>query len=270
MKSMTGYGEQGAERRPLLLVRRVKGYNNRFLRSSSPSSVPFPARDEAPGLRRGKCERGKIELSVRARILGGNLTVSVDEAAAAAYFQAIKALAASLGLDEQPRLSTILGMEGVLLTDKTRDPERLWLAIEPALAEALAQFESSRAREGRATEADILSHLASIEKAVETVAGHLPELENSIKENLRTRFRDVLGDAVDENRVLAETAVLLMKYTISEELARLRAHLDEFRSESPGIRRPARNWIPLSGDQSGDQHIGSKSPIRRLAARSSR
>jgi len=56
------------------------------------------------------------------------------------------------------------------------------------LEEAVSQFEASRVREGKATEADILSHIDSIEKAVEKTAAFAPELEASIKENIRTRF----------------------------------------------------------------------------------
>ena len=267
MKSMTGYGYKEKSDERFSLSVEIKGYNNRFLEifvNLPPYLSPLESR-----LRdyvAGRCLRGKIELSVRAKDLGGNVTVSVDEAAAIAYFQAIKQLSASLGLDEQPRLSTILAMDGVLLTDKTRDPERLWLAIEPALEEAVSQFDASRVREGRATEADILSHLVSIENAVETIAVHLPEMENSIKENLRTRFREVLGDAVDENRVLAETAVLLMKYTISEELARLRAHLSEFRSEIERNPAPGKKLDFLCQEINREINtVGSKSPILEVS-----
>ncbi len=263
MKSMTGYGYKERSDDRFSVSVEIKGYNNRFLEifvNLPPYLSPLEGR-----LRdyvAARCERGKIELSVRAKDLGGNVTVSVDEAAAAAYFQAIKKLAASLGIEEQPRLSTILGLEGVLLTDKMRDPERYWQAIEPALADAVAQFESSRIREGKATEADIMSHLDSIEKAVALVAAHVPELERTITDNIRTRFREVLGDAVDENRVLAETAVLLMKYTISEELARLRAHLGEFRAEAERNGAPGKKLDFLCQEINREINtIGSKSPI---------
>ena len=56
-----------------------------------------------------------------------------------------------------------------------------------------------------------------------------PRLEKKIKHDLRSRFEDLLENGVDENRILAETAVLLMKSDIHEELVRSRSHLQTFR-----------------------------------------
>jgi uncharacterized protein (TIGR00255 family) len=263
MKSMTGYGYKERSDERFSLSVEIKGYNNRFLEvfvNVPPYLSPLEMR-----LREyvaSRCERGKIELSVRAKELGANVSVSVDEKAASAYFQAIERLASVLGIDEKPRLSTILSLEGVLLSEKTRDVERFWEAIEPALEDAVRQFEDSRVREGKATEADILSHIETIEKAVEATAAYSPQLEASIKENLRLRFREVLGDAVDEGRVLAETAVLLVKYSISEELARLRAHLTEFRAENGRNPAPGKKLDFLCQEINREINtIGSKSPI---------
>jgi uncharacterized protein (TIGR00255 family) len=263
MKSMTGYGYKERSDDRFSLSVEIKGYNNRFLEIFV--NLPPYLSPLEPRLRdyiAQRCERGKIELSVRAKELGGNVVVSVDETAAVAYFEAIKRLSAVLGLEEQPRLSTILSLEGVLLTDKARDPERFWQAIEPALADAVAQFDSSRVREGKATELDVLAHIDSIEKAVESTAAHTPALEASIKENLRLRFREVLGDAVDEGRVLSETAVLLVKYSISEELSRLRSHLAEFRTETARNPAPGKKLDFLCQEINREINtIGSKSPI---------
>lgn len=59
-------------------------------------------------------------------------------------------------------------------------------------------------------------------------------MEINIKTNIRSKFMDVLGDHLDEQRVLAETAVLLVKYSINEEIVRLRGHLDSFLSGVSG------------------------------------
>jgi uncharacterized protein (TIGR00255 family) len=134
--------------------------------------------------------------------------------------------------------------------------------LEPLLAQAFAAFEESRRREGAATEADILGHIGNIERSLERIAACVPELERSIKENLRARFQEVLGSAVDENRILSETAVLLMKYTISEELARLRSHLVEFKEETARNGAPGKKLDFLSQEINREINtIGSKSPI---------
>ena len=49
------------------------------------------------------------------------------------------------------------------------------------------------------------------------------------KKNLRDRIEEMLGDQnYDENRILQEVAIMLVKLSINEEVQRLTAHLKEF------------------------------------------
>jgi uncharacterized protein (TIGR00255 family) len=60
------------------------------------------------------------------------------------------------------------------------------------------------------------------------VESRVGEIEASLKSQLLARFKEIMGEAVDENRVLAEVAALLMKYTVNEEVSRLKAHISSF------------------------------------------
>jgi uncharacterized protein (TIGR00255 family) len=102
----------------------------------------------------------------------------------------------------------------------------------PLLEKAFIQFDADRQREGDHTYKDILSHIDTLEKSWKVITSHSDEMETILKNNVKQRFEELLGNRIDENRVLAETAVLLLKSTISEELSRLDAHLKEFRAEA--------------------------------------
>jgi uncharacterized protein (TIGR00255 family) len=105
-----------------------------------------------------------------------------------------------------------------------------------------------------------------LEESVKTVSARAPELEISIKENLHTRFKELLGDKIDDNRILAETAVLLMKYTISEELSRLSAHLTEFRLETERNPSPGKKLDFLCQEINREINtIGSKTPLLEVS-----
>ncbi|MDR1869273.1 MAG: DUF1732 domain-containing protein, partial [Treponema sp.] len=106
-----------------------------------------------------------------------------------------------------------------------------------------------------------------IEVSLQTVAAHIPALENSIKENIKTRFKELVGDGViDDNRILAETAVLLMKYTVSEEISRLSSHLAEFRAETAKNERPGKKLDFLCQEINREINtIGSKSAILEVS-----
>jgi uncharacterized protein (TIGR00255 family) len=262
MKSMTGYAFTEIQKEELSLSVEIRGYNSRFLEIYV--NLPSLLSGLESWIRTCLGERigrGKVETTVRLREYGGDINISVNVEAARAYQKAINTLAEALGSNEKAGLSLILGMEGILEGGKKRDDDRFRKIIEPVLQKALADFEAERAREGRHTEEDILKHLSEMESSLRTVASFAPVLENSIKENLRSRFTELLGDSIDENRILAETAVLLVKYTISEEIARLSSHLEEFRAETARGEGPGKKLDFLCQEINREINtIGSKTP----------
>jgi uncharacterized protein (TIGR00255 family) len=267
MKSMTGHGYKETKTNTLDISVEMKGYNSRFLETCI--NVPPYLTVLEQRIRERitqRCERGKIEVTIRFKEINSDVCVEVDTHVAQAYYQAILKIAQTLGIDEKPRLATILGMEGVLQINRVTDPERYWQALEPVFLEVLKQFDEQRVREGKCTESDILHHISTIEKALEIIQKNAPEIEAYIKENLRARFMEVLGNEVDEKRILAETAVLLMKYTISEEITRLSSHLNEFKAEIIRNPAPAKKLDFLAQEMNREINtIGSKTPLLEVS-----
>ena len=267
MKSMTGYAYRESSGKNLTVSVEIKGYNSRFLDLSvylPPwlMSLEMRIRDYMSS----RFGRGKVEVGVRVREENVPVSIRVNENAARAYEKAIRELAQTLGLEEKPGLDTLLHLEGVLETETERDAESYWARIEPELIAAADLFEGERVREGNHTREDILSHITDLEDAVKTVSAHVPELEEAIKKNLRARFEELLGDRIDENRILAETAVLLMKYTISEELSRLSSHLAEFRREAAENPSPGKKLDFLAQEINREVNtIGSKTPMLEVS-----
>ncbi|HDQ13193.1 MAG TPA: DUF1732 domain-containing protein, partial [Sediminispirochaeta sp.] len=74
-----------------------------------------------------------------------------------------------------------------------------------------------------------LQNIESLTATLETIESHSDALEGQIKNDLTRRFQELVADNYDENRILAETAVLLMKYSIGEETVRMRSHIEQFR-----------------------------------------
>jgi uncharacterized protein (TIGR00255 family) len=272
MISMTGFAWREWAGEDISLSVEIKGYNNRFLEVyvNLPPWLSY-MEPKVRELITGSCGRGKVEVFIRIRETNAPLNVTVNTNAADAYMKAISGLASDLGISEKLSMSVLIGMEGVIEIEKKRDEQRYWNVIEPVLREAVCAFQAERVREGKHTEEDILNSLSSIELALQTVTAHVCDLENSIKENIRTRFRELVGDSIaggviDENRVLAETAVLLMKYTISEEISRLSSHLAEFRAETAKNEQSGRKLDFLCQEINREINtIGSKSAILEVS-----
>jgi len=267
MKSMTGYAYSESSKDNIMVAVEIKGYNSRFLDLSIHLPVWLsPLEMRVREYLASRFARGKVEFSVRIREEDSPASVSVNKNIAMEYKAAIGELAKALDIKEKVSLSMILRLEGVLEIEAEKDAEKYWAHIEPVLAAAADRFEAERVREGEHTAQDILSYVAALENSVLTISSHVPELEASIKENLRTRFAEFLGDRYDENRVLTETAVLLMKYSISEELARLSSHLKEFRFEVEQNPGPGKKLDFLSQEINREVNtIGSKSPVLEVS-----
>lgn len=269
MISMTGYAFREKTGEEFSVSVEIKGYNNRFLEIY----VNIPAwlaslEQKIKGQITSFCGRGKVEVYIRLKEHNAPVSISVNTETAKAYRDAINAAAMELGMDEKLDLGALLKMENVLEIEKKRsDEQRYWQEIEPVLKEAAQAFSEERLREGKHTEKDVLKSLEIIETSLKTVASYAPVMEESIKENIKTRFVECLGNQIDENRILAETAVLLVKYTVSEELSRLAAHLGEFRAEARRNPRPGKKLDFLCQELNREINtIGSKSAIFEVSA----
>ena len=270
MISMTGYAYSAAEKtdREISVSVEIKSCNNRYLEiyiSLPPWLSAFEAniREQIAS----RCGRGKIEVFIRVREQNVPVSVNINKNAARAYYDALNDIAEEFGMKEKPALADLLEMDSVLEIEKIRDNEYYWQEIQPVLSGALQAFCQEREREGKHTENDILSNLEIIESSLKTVSSFLPQIEKTLKENIRTRFTELLGSQIDENRVLAETASLLLKYTISEEISRLSSHLGEFRKETEINPRPGKKCDFLCQEMNREINtIGSKSAILEVSS----
>lgn len=267
MRSMTGYAYRESSKDNITVGVEIKGYNNRFLDLSIHLPSWLSSLESAVrSYMSSRFSRGKVDVNIRLREVNAQVSVTANESAAMIYKNVIEKLARTLDINEKPSLKMILDLEGVLEIEKNRDAEKYWAYIETVLAAAANQFEAERVREGRSTERDILSHIYILEEAVKKISSNAPLIEITIKENMRERFRELLGDRIDENRILAEIAVLLMKHTISEELVRLSSHLADFREETERNPSPGKKLDFLSQEINREINtIGSKAPLLEVS-----
>jgi uncharacterized protein (TIGR00255 family) len=97
------------------------------------------------------------------------------------------------------------------------------------LDKALVEFSDSKGREGTATQENLTQLGNQLHSGLDAIAEYAGTLEIKLKENLISRFDEMLGEkGYDENRFLQEVATLLTKYSVNEELVRLKTHIDVF------------------------------------------
>ena len=261
MTSMTGFGHGEHRDSRVQLVIEIRSYNNRYLELSI--NLPYSLKQLEPRVREylsARVQRGKVEFYLSVIELEEDSTVFVDHARVRAYMEALAELRRTAGLREKPGLQHIIGLEGVLKTISRKDPEALWTMVTPVLEAVFSEFDRSRVVEGRKTEADIARCAQDIRAALTAIEARIPELEERIKQGLRERFTELLGEGIDESRILTETAVQLMRSDINEEVQRMKAHLESL-SDALGRAGPQGKKLDFVCQELGREinTIGSKS-----------
>jgi uncharacterized protein (TIGR00255 family) len=171
-----------------------------------------------------------VEVYFKLQELEEDIHVFLDHKAASNYVDVLRTMSKLQGVFGRPRISHLLRLEGVIKTEKRVDIDSLKKNVEILLAESIADFDQSRIREGGKTQQDILHNLQIMEQSLGIVREKASELEDYIKNNLKERFHQLLGEGADETRIYSEIAIQLVKYSISEELQRMEAHSEQFRS----------------------------------------
>lgn len=233
IRSMTGYGGAKGEIENIIVSAELKSVNNRHLDTSVrlPKSCLF-AEESVRAAVKNSISRGKVDVFISVDTSHADeVTIAVNEPLAAAYVKAARAVAEQYGIENDVTALSLLRMPEVISTERAdSDKDAVSRAISGILAQALAQFDEMREREGGKLCADILAKLDTIENFVGVVEKRSPETVTEYREKLLSRMTEVLGEAgVDESRILQEAAVYADKVAVDEETVRLRSHIAQFR-----------------------------------------
>lgn len=233
MNSMTGYGFKESVVDDTQISVEIKSVNNRFLDLNI--NLPYflnPLEQKVRKLVSEKIVRGKVDVTIRVKDMSSTAKVTADPQAAKMYADAIGQIAVALGKSSSDvPLSLIVNQEGVLNITHEYDADSYWEKIEGVFSEVFEQFVSDRKREGENLKKDLLAKLDVLDSCAAFFKEWQPKMEQKFKEQITSRFNELLGDNVDENRIMTEVAAMMVRYTINEEIIRLHSHLAALRKE---------------------------------------
>lgn len=229
MRSMTGYGQaawQGDGRR---IVVEARSINQRTVdaRLNLPREYQ-PWEAELRQIVVKAVERGKIDVNVnRSGSSPSDFSVEIDENLARASLDGWRRLQKRLHLPGEIDVSFLMGRNDfVRVVERRRDPSADMPRVRRLLKAALDAMNRERDREGRALSRDMTARakrLQGIERGLTRRTDALgPELARRVAE----RVARVLGDqALSEERLAQEAALIADRADVTEELVRLRSHL---------------------------------------------
>jgi uncharacterized protein (TIGR00255 family) len=231
MKSMTGYGRATAALDKSTLTVQVNSVNRKTLDLSV--SLPAEWNDFEADIRdavRAVAARGKVHVRIELSgdESGGGL--AWDEAAIAATLQQLQNLAAARGLEFVPTPEVLWQVANShRKSGQKPDPDTARDVIMDALGDALRSFAAMRAKEGEALLIDFISRLDILTRLVDSIATRAPEVPPTYRDTLMKRLAESgLELDLNDERVLKEIAFFADRCDVTEELTRLRSHLDQF------------------------------------------
>lgn len=266
--SMTGYAgrEYSSERHSLSVE--IKGYNNRYLdpQISLPSTLGRLEQELRDELKK-HISRGRVEVYIRLQSDSEQTRVKIDDSQAEALVAAMKRLKRQHGLKHNPSISDLMAFEGIIKLEKQRSGEEVLPIIRSTFSQALNDFNASRQREGETTARDIMEQLERFRGSFQIIRQQESRIEAHINTQLRSRFQEVLGDQVEEDRILSELAALLVKHSINEEISRLLAHIQQFNDEFAQGGAVGKRLDFLCQEMNRETNtIGSKNLLKEISA----
>ncbi len=269
MRSMTGFGRGRAERGDLHVQAEVRSVNQRFLEIKL--NLPRGWTEQETEFRKligTTASRGRIEAVIRSAGPRPAGRLIINEGLAHSYIDGLRGLKKRLGLSGEAGIEALLSRPEIFqIVDQEGDPGPELALGRRALADALKALDAERLREGKSLKRDLSSRLARIRTSTKEIGRLAEESRRAIVDGFQKRVRELLAQPgndelrlIEEKRLYEDAALAAQRADISEELARLRAHLEalgELFSREGAVGKEIEFWFQEVGREVNT--VGSKS-----------
>lgn len=189
--------------------------------------------------------RGRVNADIQVHWDRKKPAVRVNHELAGMYIKNLRSLAKKHELTDDLSASMLMSMPDVIeFQHVNEDPEAVWRVVEPALHKALKALNLMRGREGRALQKDLQQRLALLRGLVKEINQAAPKVAQVYRKSLMERLRKAdLKIKLSDERLVKEVALFAEKSDITEEITRLKSHMNQV-SRCLRSRKPqAGRWI---------------------------
>jgi len=235
LNSMTGYGGADGQLDGICYAVEIKAVNNRYLKTiiKLPEAIAF-LEDDIDKCLRHNLARGTVNCVVRVKGVAGNVLFDIDEVALRSVVERLGAVGNSVGIEGTIDMASLLTLPGVVrpLVPDEEESRKVREMVLGITQEALDKLKQMREAEGKFLEADLRKHCEAMAVELASVRQRSDGVIAEYAKRLRKRVDALLAEAklrLDEETLAREVAVLADRSDIAEEIARLDAHLEQFR-----------------------------------------
>jgi len=226
--SMTGFGR--SEKNGIVVE--VRSVNHRYF--DFHTRIPQPLlkfEEKIKKICQQYVVRGRVDCSINiSTSMPTNRSLHIDWNLLDEYYQFINKLKERYQLHEEIGITHFLQFDELIsvIEQDVVNPE-MENTIIAAVKEAVQQLCQMRIIEGKALQSEIANYLELMEAFIQEITEMAPIVKLEYEEKLRKKISEYTNGLFDETRVLTEVAIFADKIDISEELTRLRSHINQFR-----------------------------------------
>ena len=229
---MTGYAQARASENGWSLRVTIRSVNHRFL--DLHLRVPEGFEPLEPRIRqiiRERVRRGHLDVTVHYE-LAGPAAIGVNQEVAAAYLKAAASLRKEFNIQSEPDVESIMRLPGVIgaaAASLESELERLESVLGLCMLESLDKLDRMRAEEAGVLREEMSARLRTIAALASSVSTLAERARPAFAKRLEARLKDLLGETqIDPTRLAQEAALAAERSDVSEELVRLRSHVQQF------------------------------------------
>lgn len=232
--SMTGFGEVVEQREGYAIAVEIRTVNSRYFKSNIRTTDGYGALEALiEAVLRDTVKRGTVNCNLRIRHVASAEDYRLNTRVLNQYVDQLQEVAAKRNLDERIRLEPLASLPGVVeeLSAESRDAASLWPMVEPVLHAAVEQLTSMRAVEGEALAADLRDQCATVALCLDIIEKQAPLVSETYRKRIHDRVNEALASlnvSLEPSDLVREVALYADRSDISEEIVRLRSHLQQF------------------------------------------
>lgn len=227
---MTGYGLGTAEKEGIKLTVEMKTVNHRFLDIQMKMPRQFLSAEDSIKKKVSNCiKRGRVDVFVT--VEGENLSnkvLDVDWSLMDAYVNILNQIKERYGIEQEINLMNLKNEEIISISQIPIEQEYINELLLFAVNEAVTNLSLMRKTEGASLKEDLLNNIQSLVTILENVKRVTPQTTALYFEKLKLKIEELVGQSVDEARIVTEAAVFAEKVDVSEEITRLESHTEQF------------------------------------------
>lgn len=231
---MTAYGRGEIQQEGILFIAEIRSLNNRYRDIILRIPKNYQAlENELKSVITSRIRRGRIEVTIQ---IEKDAEESLDNLElnwplVNTYFKFFNEMNERFGLNQEIKIDSLLQLkDAILLKPNEADVEKVTSGLEEVLRLSLDSLDVMRMKEGEAIQADIIERLTLVEGLLNQVDFRAPILVEEYREKLTNKISHMLLDVeLEESRFTQEVAFFAERSDITEEIVRIRSHLEQFR-----------------------------------------